>query len=139
MKPLNVIKNEEGKVTSFDIDRKHWHRGNSKRPNGKNSSLWDNEEDTYCCLGFYSLACGAEKERLDEVSVPSELFNYDEPACALYKALEWLDVGYSDGEFVVSPCENLIQTNDSKFISDELREADIKAYFREQGITVNFV
>src|SRR3954467_11077611 len=53
---LNIVKDEEGKVISFDIDRRFWVRGEDD----EGSSLL-NRKATMCCLGHYARACGVSK------------------------------------------------------------------------------
>lgn len=133
MKPLNVIKDENDKVVSFDIDREFWFRGNPVRPNKHSSSLLDSDEGTLCCLGFYSLACGYKREEILNVSWPSELPR-NHP---MQDKIEWL-INPED-DFGDMPEHIIGNINDNTKLSGEEREQAIKNSFANQGITVNFV
>lgn len=57
------------------IDRSRWYRGQGS----EDSRLVTGEERKCCCLGFYCLALGFTEAELIDVSLPSKLYNYNEP------------------------------------------------------------
>src|SRR4051812_21086419 len=62
---LNIVKDEEGKVISFDIDRRFWVRGEDD----EGSSLL-NRSGKMCCLGHYARACGVSKVDIYQEAFP---------------------------------------------------------------------
>lgn len=123
---LNVVKDDKGKVVSFDIDRRYWSRG------AGGSSLL-NDEGEMCCLGFYSLACGVKFDSIDYVSYPHGIRG-KRP-----RQMDWL--------FALSPFKNdrneseyaLANLNDKEDVRNSDRERKIKRRFARAGVTVNFV
>lgn len=119
MKPINAIKDDDGRVISFDIDREHWLRGKDE------SALYSKKFDAFCCLGFYSVACGKTLEACNGILFPSEILD---------DKSEWLWTG------VAYPIEmQLADINDRRDLDDAAREALIKAEFAKHGVMVNFV
>lgn len=112
----------------FVIDRKLWLRGE-----GDDRSLLLRDRDgKMCCLGFYSLALGFDKEDIREYACPSEVdgeVNYP----------EWM---YRDDDLcdtMSSKTLSLMTINDSKFLDDESRERRITEIFASSSVEVEFV
>lgn len=72
-----------------------------------------------CCLGFYALACGANREEI--MNVP-DLWHFD-----------FIRVDDGAGE------DMLMEINDDPAISDDKREEKLTQKFQQHGIKVNFV
>ena len=111
------------------IDREKWYRGSG--PEG--SKLLRSEDGLMCCLGFYCMELGYEKE---------EIVGLGTPASSLLgpiKRPDWLVNNDGKGPLVSGSCGQLITTNDDEYISEKEREAAITTEFGVNGVEVEFV
>lgn len=129
-KILNVIKDEKGRVISFDIDRRFWVRGKDN----EGSSLL-NRIGKMCCLGHYARACNVSKVDIYQEAYPSGVRRKNK----LPEQMLWLfeDDNLSDNrdQFQMT----LANINDDETLKQSDRERRIKRKFARKGITVNFV
>ena len=112
-------------IKKFKINRKNWLRG------GKARSCLLNRDGYMCCLGFYSLARGINRQYILEKACPSELINKNHD--------------FMLPEFVNLKVENdnelstrLMSINDSISTSDIHKEKLIKKNFKKLGVKVEF-
>jgi hypothetical protein len=105
------------------IDRSRWLRGEGP----STSSMIRLRDEKMCCLGFFGLACGIERDRLLNRLVPTILQSPNWPV--------WLvDLGGNTTE-----ARLLMNTNDSEAMSGAEREAALTAVFASHGVEVEFV
>lgn len=130
----NVIKDKNGKVIEFTINRRWWMH---KSVEEGGSLLLDSESNRKCCLGFYGLACGVDREQIKDIgdycgtddpnSLPEQL-NW------LWKKLDHPWVKYGETKLA----EKLVKANDAKNLKLAEKESKIKKLFAKKGIKVNF-
>ena len=122
------------KITSFVIDRALWLRGGG----AKSTSCLLNDEGKRCCLGFYGKACGLTDGMQLHTADPEQLDLASKKALGVAGA-SWL---FQEDEYRNTnsgTTNNLIFENDSRYSTDEKREAVITRIFAENGITVTFI
>ncbi len=133
---LNVVR-EKGKVVGFDISRKFWGTGD------EGGSLLDASNGKMCCLGFYSLACGAPKRGILDASYLTSI--EDTIPTTQRETTKWLNkrVNMKIGGQTTESFEGILaHVNDCEtgmYKSRSRKEARIKSVFKQNGITVNFV
>lgn len=103
---------------SFTVVRSRWARGGKL---GDRELL--NSDGNMCCLGFYGLACGIDREDLSGRCYPAYVPNEER-----YGPL-------------ASNCETIANTNDATeaYLADSDREARLTELFAENGIEVTFI
>lgn len=118
-------------VKKFIIVRERWLRGSTITI--EDGSTLRDEYDHQCCLGFYGDALNVDYE---QDRSPCHSHNKEDASWP-----EWLFTEDSDGKLTCPSTVqwNLIDTNDSKKISEEAREAKIKQIFALQGVEVEFI
>jgi len=130
---LNVVR-ENGKIVGFDISRKFWGTGHD-------GGELLNSEGKMCCLGFYSLACGASQNRIYGESYLSTI-RADLPKKHI-ESTQWLAKETNSKLFEATNIEYLLaEVNDDTektYKTRSKKEARIKTIFAQNGITVNFV
>lgn len=127
---LNIQRDSEGKVISFDIDRRWWSRG---IPMDTPSALLL-PSGKMCCLGFYARACGLPKNTILKMGFFKEIESI------IPQETKWLlDAPFRE-PLAASRMEHTIGSiNDKEHTPEEVREQFIKEKFLAQGITVNFI
>lgn len=115
---LNIKLDGFGEIVAFDISRKYWGYGT-------NGGTLLNGEGLMCCLGFYSLACGAKEEDMLDNEYPSD--------AGIVKI--WLSQ-LKDGQFDLSAAND---TEFGEYQDREAKEKRIKEIFAFNDIEVNFV
>lgn len=144
-KVKNVVRDQSGRVTAFDIDRRKWGRGKT----GGELLQFDMDYEIYdeeghyigvetqevcaCCLGIYLRACGMRPSTLSDHGMPSGLV--DDEVKVPEQALWLLDKrGARDSR----PSKILASINDKEDTKDAVKEKGIINHFGKQGITVTF-
>lgn len=120
---MKIVKDEDGKVIEFTINRRYW-------LNGSNAyfGLLCDEFNNKCCLGHYGKACGMPKKEL----LGKGLYNGINP---IPKQMEWLVNENPADTLIVS---NLVNANDSLRLKVKEREEKIIELFAKKGIKVIF-
>jgi hypothetical protein len=115
------------------INRKDWLRGEG----GEKSRLYREDDGRLCCLGFYGLACGLNKNDMVDKPTPAQVPPDKRPAFGpLFKKT------YLKRHAVYSlnrVCLRLIRINDRNTTSDAFKEKAIKNNFSKIGVKVTFV
>ena len=97
------------------------------------SSLFNEQTQRMCCLGFASCAAGLKKKEIQNAVAPSSLDK--EAKKKIIKHLPWLlDAGGSDSK----AGQELMGINDNDKITLPKKRARIKEIFAEHGIDVIF-
>ena len=132
-------------IKEFTVNRKKWHRGKGC----DTSCLLNPTSGKMCCLGFYALQSGLSKKNIEKMPTPNAVrqrlngedvyssMSFDcisEPA----KPIKWKTKLIS-GKSNSATCGHLMEVNDNKDISDEVREKKITSLFKRIGIAVKFV
>ena len=137
------------KLTKLIINRKFW--GTGKR---SSKALYDATNHKYCCLGFYSKACGFENKELNNEGTPEELvgnflsdYRYDNH-CDSDKLSDIKDLPSKfqkilkllgrDTHSNSKICRKLMSANDNPKISDKIREKRISGLFKKIGVAVEY-
>lgn len=123
-------------IKEFTVDVSKWCRGGI---NGDPSLL--NEEGFMCCLGFLSKACGIEEYEMTCIADPE---NLEDESLFDFLPKELLEFKKMDDEESTYPsntllCQDLIDINDSKEITDHDRMSKLKYKFESIGIDIKFV
>lgn len=139
------MKNKEKEVITdvkkFVVDRETWYRGK-----GSYHSCLLNKSNKMCCLGFYALACGLDKNVIRDITSPmaavnlsngkySEDIHGQEVKRKSSKIWKTKLVPKKDNSAI---CRKLMIINDNKLITDEKREVKITRLFEKIGIQVKF-
>lgn len=106
-------------VTELVIDRALW---------GRTALL--NKDGTMCCLGFLSKACG----------VPNNEMVHPNGASMGYPRREWISE-YKLNDWAASAicaASKAACINDSRFQTDDTKEAELIELFKENGIALSF-
>jgi hypothetical protein len=144
-----VVKDADGKVIAFEIDRRKWGRGDfGGYLLQAETSYFDydematkEQEIAMCCLGIYARACGVPASELLDQSMPSTLGD------SLPEQMKWLVRTEKVNGYWGAPerrvvdkalATSLAETNDSQAVKDAQREATIARRFAKRGITVTF-
>jgi hypothetical protein len=116
----------------FTIDRSKWACGDVKAKFGEDAytALLDPASGAMCCLGFYAASCGFAKKDLLDISFPSHILGFDKKP-----SLKWL----TDVSGALSNQSCIAQLNDDETLSQNTREARIRAEFAKHNIEVEFV
>lgn len=114
------------------IERDKWIRGNEEE-----SMLLRPSDGKMCCLGFYSLALGLDKNDIHGAFCPSELGTETYPDWLVIS--EWAEYLEDDRAIDTSFCNEIMTTNDRKSLAEDEREALLKELFAKKGIEVTFV
>lgn len=90
-----------------------------------------------CCLGFYALKQGVDKDILTDIGEPHDL--PDEERLLVLPLLK--EVASGTGKRVGNSfvCDKLINANDSQRISEEVRESRITKWFAKIKVKVKFI
>jgi hypothetical protein len=113
----------------FTIERAKWLRGET------DSWLLRPKDQKMCCLGFFCLAAGIERDRIWMKTTPQVLCRDEEQIPHELQGL--VD---SMGKPTNSAlCTSLIEVNDDNSITDEEREQGIIRLFAKIGHEVTFV
>ncbi len=128
---------EKPVVRAFTIDRGTWLRGNVKNLFGSDaeSKLCD-VKGRKCCLGFYLEAVGVKA--LVGKADPSDLSRIPKESHWLVEKIP-SGIKYAGRSyFNSSQCSALVEANDGYRSTPKARESEVKALFKEQGISVTF-
>lgn len=109
-------------TTKFVIDRRRWARGSKSR-----GLLYDSDSDTFDCMGQYAYICGISKLELMHRVMPHQLL-------IVPYQMRWLVLGETSSD----AADRLAAINDHIFLDSEKREKEIRAVFKQHGITVVF-
>lgn len=108
------------------IDRTKWLRGEGS----ERSYLLRTEDGKYCCLGFFSIACGLTDEQISNIHSPIDLTDQvNDPN--FEKLLEKPGNSYF--------AYKLMDLNDLQTITEQGRELELTSMFAEEGIEVEFI
>lgn len=110
------------KAKTFKISRRRWLRGEGQH----NSYLRRSADNKMCCLGFYSLECGAEKSEITGRTMPKMLEGLILP--------NWLASKKKN-----SIINKIATCNDDFRMDDKGREAKLVKLFKRVGVEVEFV
>lgn len=116
-------------IKEFTVDVKLWARGGK---NGAAALL--NEGGYMCCLGFLGEACGVPLEDMHDWAIPAELT--EESIDLLPKELIRQDV---EVPVTTAFCDDLMDTNDSVYTTDQEKIEKLTKRFSEIGIEIKFV
>lgn len=114
-------------MDKFQVQEKNWFRGQ-----GDDDSLLLRDDGKMCCLGFFALHCGYEPEEINGKLSPGHLCRNVKPDNSLNKLVDAR--GFNN-----NICKNLMIVNDDASIQDELRKENIKEYFKQINVEVEFV
>lgn len=114
------------KITELVIDRSKWKRGS---PCSQDTYLLD-EDGKMCCLGFYALACGADKESIRNKSEPDGL-DFEIPGLSF------------DDEETGNICntdftQSAIPINDTQAMGEGQRESALIVLFKTDDVNLSF-
>lgn len=132
---------------NFTIDRERWCRGADPNP-----KLVREADGRMCCLGFFLLACGVEREELLDQGEPQEPFQTmnPDPDC-IPKVAKFLvhvevdnesldELGRPDVSMTpTNDATDLMSVNDDDKLDEARREEKIARLFAKQGVGVTFV
>ena len=114
----------------FTIDRYKWMTDYTNERLGDDSELL-HATGRMCCLGFYALACGLNKDDILEVADPESLLGHRLPHMLK-------EDGFADNAYNSSLAQKLISANDSGGDDHDAREAAVKEQFGTVGVEVKF-
>lgn len=117
-----------GDVKSFVVDCKTWYRGR-----GSNSSCMLNTNGKSCCLGFYARQCGVENKLMRKKATPLDVVRNTRDI-----QVQWDTKLIKHNKNSIT-CERLMETNDSRDLTEPEREKKLTALFKKNGIKVKFV
>lgn len=111
------------------VSRKKWLRGEGE------GFLFRSDDKKMCCLGFMCKAAGATEQDMENLSVPSELYERKQiEAGFCLKDSTNLDFSCNDDWIFEA-----VNYNDRSDITRDEREKHLKRVFNQQGISVKFV
>jgi hypothetical protein len=114
----------------FQIPREKWLRGEGSGE----SFLLRGSDEKMCCVGIYIEQLGIPREELLDKMTPCSF------SCEIPKEARWLVQPDGKGGIEnTSLALDLYIINDSRDITEEQREAKVKALFAENGVEVEFV
>ena len=104
-------------ITELTITRHNWLRGE------EDSYLLRMLDQKMCCLGHFSLACGAKREHLVDRTTPYRLTEkFGDSACPIQI--------YQPEPFdTTNLIHRIMETNDEKAYTDDQREVKLKELF----------
>jgi len=115
------------------IDRQKWLRGEGT----EKSYLLRSEDGKMCCIGFYSLACGMNKNDIIEITAIDEA---REKGRIVPEQMEWLAKRTSPTSVISTTDANyLMAINDDPDYTDSYREQRITKEFATHGVEVEFI
>lgn len=110
------------------IKRSEWLRGEGADV----SRLYRSSDGKMCCLGFLGLFCGGSREDMQGKGSP-----------AIVRNINWPDALSSKGGGLLpiesTACLNLMNANDTQFLTNEAREQKLTEQFAAIDIQVEFV
>ena len=124
---MKVVKDVNGNVVKFTINRKTWLRGNP------NTSVMRNQHGSMCCLGHFARACGIPATTLVDKTTPGlmRIWGIKLPS-QIEDALTERKVSHYSGEtYIVNSdlASEFIEANDKKDTPQAKRERKIKELF----------
>jgi hypothetical protein len=129
-------------VKKFTVIRKDWYRGK-----GGDKSCLANTADKLCCLGFYAEACGLDRQTIRNLPSPDEAVKITkgEQVSTIHNKYvdrksdvvwETILINQYGGNSKI--CNQLMDINDNKVLSEDEREKALKQTFSDLGIKVIF-
>lgn len=112
-------------VKKFTVERSSWLRGK-----GMWKSKLLNANGEKCCLGFYALECGLKEENILNAGIPKDV---------AIEGAKWDTFLLTDDGLTSQMSKELMRLNDNDFITDEVREWELKKVFENCGVAVSFV